>query len=434
MLQELIFGSVGLVGGAAGAGAATWSIAKSKIGKETDARKTVLNLAAHSLRSYLNNVLGQSQLLSSRAKHYRSEDRHLIEGLLGSSGDVNRVLLDVLELVDLDMKNIALDRRETLLWDLFRDIEISAIRNARKVGRNIEIDFCDSLCSYYNVDPDRINQCVTAIIGQCLSQAAGDVRLHAAIKNDEKNGHRLVVTATDPSAKMQQYQANAYFDPKTFRLSHHLGTTNAWRLSVLLARKVAKLAGGDLAADADLEKGLAFKYTLPIKFIRRAEKEEYALADAATDTMEAFVPKTTAAQHDPETTRLLIVDDDQTNLMILEALLNSIGYTNVVTAEDGKMALDLFREGDFDAIVTDIQMPNMSGLELARAVRQLPGTESSVPMIAASAAATTKDRHASFEAGISAFIAKPIIQDELCVVLKEQLDLATTELADVSAA
>ena len=433
MIQEIIFGSVGVLGGAATATVATWNVAKKKLASETDRQKTVLNLAAHSLRSHLNNVLGQSQLLSSRAKSYRSEDQHLIESLLGSSGDVNRILLDVLELVDLDMKKIDIDRKDTLLWDVFRDIESIALRTGRKYGRSVQLEFSESLQAYYHVDSTRICQCVTSLIGQCLTQSEGDkIFVRAGVEKDAKNGHQLVVSVTDPSTKLQQYQANAYFDAKSFRLTHRLGTANAWRLSVLLAKKIANLAGGDVTASADLSKGLTFRYGLPVRFVRKAEKVESALPDANAAMLEELLPEHTRKEHDRERTRLLIVDDDVTNLMILEGLLKSIGYPSVVTAQDGDIAMELVKTEEFDAVITDIQMPNMTGLELSSEIRKLSPKLAGIPIIAASAAATAVDRRAVDDAGINAFIAKPILKDELNVVLKEQLDIAATNVTKLA--
>lgn len=427
MIVELIIGSLGALSSASAAAVATWNIAQKRFSAQNDQQKTVLKLAAHSLRSHLNNVLGKSQLLSSRAKSYRSEDQHLVESLLGSSGDVNRILLDVLELVEIDLKKLELDRNETLLWDVIRDIEGTALRSARKLGKTVQVEYADSLQAYYEVDGVRIHQCVTAMVGQCLSHThTAEVALNATIERESGSGHRLAVSVHDSSTKLQQFQANAYFDPKAVGLERKLGGANTWRLSLLLAKKIANLAGGDLTVSANINDGLTFIYSLPIRYVRKAEKSETVLSDASIRHLRDHVPITQRSTHDPVSTKLLIIDDDATNLMILEALLNSIGYFSVVTANDGTEALELLTSGDFDAVLTDIQMPKMTGLELSKAIRCLPTAVSDVPILAVSAAATSHDRRLAEEAGINAFISKPILQDELAVVLKEQLDLSAS--------
>ena len=124
---------------------------------------------------------------------------------------------------------------------------------------------------------------------------------------------------------------------------------------------------------------------------------------------------------DTEQVRILIADDDQTNLMILEAFLKNCGYSDITTAINGQDTLDKLAEASFDILLTDLQMPVMDGFASSRAIRQSELPCADMPIIAVSAAINASSRTEAIDSGIDAFIPKPVLQDELERVVTEQL-------------
>ena len=119
--------------------------------------------------------------------------------------------------------------------------------------------------------------------------------------------------------------------------------------------------------------------------------------------------------------KILIVDDFSTMRRIIKNLLRDLGFTNTAEADDGNTALPMLQSGSFDFLVTDWNMPGMSGMETARAVRKMNGRMSSVPIIAVTADAMPGEREAMLASGMNEFITKPLRAEALKAVILKTL-------------
>ena len=130
--------------------------------------------------------------------------------------------------------------------------------------------------------------------------------------------------------------------------------------------------------------------------------------------------------------RILVAEDSEVNQVLALAMLDSLGHEAVVAA-DGEAALRALARGTFDAVLMDVQMPVLSGLEATRRFRETEaGSGSRVPIIAMTANAMQGDREACLEAGMDGYLAKPIRRQQLA----EALDAAAakTEFDGLSSA
>jgi len=114
--------------------------------------------------------------------------------------------------------------------------------------------------------------------------------------------------------------------------------------------------------------------------------------------------------------KFLVVDDFSTMRRIIKSVLNDLGYSNVTEADDGSTALPLLRDGDFDFLITDWNMPDMPGLELLKAVRANEKL-AKLPVLMLTAEAKRDQIVAAAQAGVSGYIIKPFTAD----VLKKKL-------------
>jgi two-component system, chemotaxis family, chemotaxis protein CheY len=114
--------------------------------------------------------------------------------------------------------------------------------------------------------------------------------------------------------------------------------------------------------------------------------------------------------------KFLVVDDFSTMRRIIKSVLNELGYSNVTEADDGSTALPLLRDGDFDFLITDWNMPGMPGLELLKAVRANEKL-AKLPVLMLTAEAQRDQIVAAARAGVSGYIIKPFTAD----VLKKKL-------------
>jgi two-component system chemotaxis response regulator CheY len=118
-----------------------------------------------------------------------------------------------------------------------------------------------------------------------------------------------------------------------------------------------------------------------------------------------------------DSVRILVVDDFSTMRRIIRALLGDLGYTDVHEAGDGRAALDLLKAQTFDFMITDCNMPGMTGLELLRAVRAEPATKA-MPVLMVTSEGKRDQILESAELGVSAYIMKPFTVQ----ALKERIE------------
>jgi CheY-like chemotaxis protein len=137
------------------------------------------------------------------------------------------------------------------------------------------------------------------------------------------------------------------------------------------------------------------------------------------------LPRRSAAE-DGGRLRVLVVEDNWVNQKIAVRVLGKRGH-DAATADDGRQALERFRQERFDLVLMDIQMPEMDGYEAARLIRTLEGERRRTPIIALTAFATPADRTRCFEAGMDAHLAKPIDPQELDRVIREVMSQAAPQ-------
>lgn len=115
--------------------------------------------------------------------------------------------------------------------------------------------------------------------------------------------------------------------------------------------------------------------------------------------------------------KILVVDDFSTMRRIIKNLLRDLGFNNVIEADDGKTALPILKQGSIDFLVTDWNMPGMTGIDLVRTVREDPEL-SSIPILMVTAEAKREQIIAAAQAGVNGYVVKPFT----AAVLKEKLD------------
>jgi signal transduction histidine kinase/NO-binding membrane sensor protein with MHYT domain/ActR/RegA family two-component response regulator len=356
------------------------------------AKSEFLANMSHEIRTPLNGVLGVADALAlSRLDSRQSE---LVE-IIRSSGQVlNRLLCDILDLARVESGALTLEPQPFNLAEAVRDVaQLSAVRaHEKNIAFNLAV--APEAERLVTGDPVRLKQILTNLTANAVKfTAAGAVGLELTCLDDAEGRFCLVVRDTGcgfaPETKARLF---GRFQQGDGAMNRRAGGSG---LGLAIASQLTDLMGGELEADSIEGEGSVF--TLRLTLPRTAPAEASEMAEQPSP----------AASERPM--RVLVVDDNAHNRHLMQVLLDHFG-AETRSADDGQQALDAWRDGAFDVVFMDMQMPVMDGLAATRAIREVERREGldRTPIIFVSANAMPEHVEASRAAGGDAHIAKPV--------------------------
>ena len=164
-------------------------------------------------------------------------------------------------------------------------------------------------------------------------------------------------------------------------------------LGLAISKRLVTLMGGDVQVESVVDQGSLFRVTLPFKVV--SEVPTTPVGHSSSDRLE------------PSPLRILLAEDNRINQRLVQIMLQKMGHS-VEVAANGKEAVAAVIRGDFEAVLMDMQMPEMDGDEATRVIRAMPSPKNRIPIIALTADAMLDQREAYFKAGVNDLVPKPI--------------------------
>jgi len=353
------------------------------------ARTAFLENASHELRTPLNGISGLISMLEA-------EDPSMLERRLGELRERARVLASI---VDGMMEAAQVDGEPPELADApFPTAEL--VEESTRCGREFLAGSGRELASSADGLPAMVLGDIRKIaqaVRQLLSNASrhvesGPVELRFAWREGT-----LVVEVADRGPGVPPERREELFAPFARLEDPKRRRVGGAGLGLAIARRIARAYGGDAVVDDARDGGALFRLSFPLRVVETAGAPARPKADRRAE---------------PGKARILLVEDESINRLYERTLLASAGYA-VDEARDGTAALELAARSRYDLVLMDIGLPDMSGIDAAVEIRQGGGENAATPIIAVSAHDLDADRRLCAEAGMNAFVAKPIREREL---------------------
>lgn len=378
--------------------------AKEAAEEAMHAKNAFLASMSHEIRTPLNAIVGYSQLLA-RDQGLGDRQKRLIETVLRSSSHLLTLIDDVLMMAKIDAKGISLALQPCDLRRLLEELHQMFRIEAVKRGLDLRCDLDSSVPEAVSADPGKLRQILINLLSNAFkfTAAGGRVTLRARAE-PRASGFDITIAVEDTGCGIPASDLELIFEAfeQSSREGRDAGGTG---LGLSISRSFAQTMGGRLDVRSEVGQGSVFTLCW--------FAEATAVPPVAS---EERIPTGLAGG---ETPRVLIVDDIQENRDLLDAYLSSLGFETRL-ANSGEAAVRAHETWEPELILMDVRMPGIGGLE---ATRQIRARDRKIPIIAVSAAAREVDREAAADAGMTAFLPKPVRETDLFALLGERLDL-----------
>lgn len=355
-----------------------------------DAKSAFLAMVTHELRTPMNGVLGMTRALQRTLLDPRQQG--YVETILRSGDGMLTILNDLLDVSKIEAGRMDLD---------FGDFDLRAVAEqsvelwsegaaAKRLSLVCDVD--PALPDYVHGDETRIRQVINNLVSNALKfTEKGSVRLNLRVAPgpDRIEGVEITVTDTGPGMTSQQvgdlFRAYGQADATTAR---RYGGTG---LGLSICRNLTAAMGGSITCESKLDHGSLFRVWLPLPS-GAAPKLEILGGEGAVG-----LPPL----------RLLVADDNATNLAVARVILEAAG-AHVETVSNGAEALDRLRHERFDAVLMDVHMPIMDGIEAVGRIRDSQAGPANVPIIALTADGGAGEEARLRSLGFDALQRKPV--------------------------
>ncbi len=362
------------------------------------------SVMSHDMRTPLNIIIGMTGLaLQPNCKPDKIKD--YLNKIGAASQQLLALINDILEISRLEQGNVSM---EIKTFDLRTAMEtwaspFQAQAQARDKIFELSIDIKDSLIKG---DPARLGQVINNLVSNAMKFTREGDHVSVSLRQmDEGKRNNYLFVVEDTGSGMSEDFLPKLFDPYEREVRFGAKEVMGTGLGMPIVKNLVTRMGGQIAVTSTLGKGTTFSVTLPFdvgeqsQHIPEAEPHELAQLDGQN---------------------ILLAEDNFLNMEIATELLQMRG-AKVTPATDGRKALEAFQASPpdfFDAILMDMQMPNMDGCEATQAIRALDRPDAkTVPIIALTANAFAEDITRTAQAGMNAHLAKPINIELLCVTL-----------------
>lgn len=344
----------------------------------------------HDMRTPLSSVMHLAQILEieadrpDRVRERAAEIAVSAEYLLGLADDI-------VDIYKLGGGRIDIKKEPFSPYELAEDIQKMLCPQIKDAGHELAVCIAEAAPDMLLGDKRRLERILLNLIANSVQHTAAGGKTVLCIscaQGDRVEKLPLVFTVSENGEGMEQSILDAALAE---------GETPAAGLGIAIAKGLTELMGGSIAAKSGREKGTVFRVELA--FDRMEEKE-----------------KTEAESEALAGKRLLLAEDDRLCGEILCELLEDETGRPVSITANGRAALEMFESanGEYDAIIMDVQMPVMNGYEAARAIRRSGcGNAKTVPIIALTADASEESARAAADSGMNGCLTKPVNIDRL---------------------
>ncbi|MBK7000159.1 MAG: response regulator [Rhodoferax sp.] len=382
------------------------------------AKSIFLANMSHELRTPLNAILGFSNLLAHDPAMSQQQRETL--ALINRSGEhLLKLINDVLDMSRIEAGRIMLEQRPFEIMALMRDLQALMAVRALDKSLVLQLELPAEQECWLLGDAGKLRQALINLLGNAIKfTPQGTVTLRLRYASPAPSAGRIaIIEVEDTGIGITQADQTRVFEPFI-----QVDNGNAYQgsgLGLAITARIIAVMRGSIQLTSTPGAGSCFHIEIP-----------FATAPEQAPHTAAYRRQVVALASGQRTPRILIVEDQRENWLLLQHILEEVGFT-VQVAEDGLKGVEAFSAWHPDFIWMDIRMPVMDGLEATRTIRRLPGGDA-VRIAALTASVFQEEHEHVLQAGMNDFVRKPYQPEDIFDCLQQQLHLEFVYAQDVN--
>ena len=361
---------------------------------------------SHEIRTPMNGIIGLMDLLeqtdlSGRQQSYLKTMRHSSELLL-------KLMNDIIDLTKARSKKIKPAKNNIKVSELIENIVLLYDQEAKKKDLNVSILIEKDVPEYIESDETRLSQILSNLLSNAIkfSYPKGSIRIVVNLERKLRINQILSISVIDQGIGIaKKYHGKLFKSFSQIDDSYSKSYSGAG-LGLSITKELVELLGGEINVQSEFGKGSNFNFTFKSKPSVSPETD----LKSASDNL----------SKETTTYKILLVDDNYINRQVAKQILRNAKH-EVETAVDGFEALIMVERNEYDIILMDIQLPEMSGVDTMLKIRKML-LDNCPPIIALTAFSSPEERQNFLDQGFNEYLAKPFTAKDILKVIQESGD------------
>ncbi|MBC9797479.1 ATP-binding protein [Sinomicrobium weinanense] len=375
--------------------------------KEAFKRTFIANFS-HEIRNPLTGVFSFTEMLEKTS--LSDEQYDLVEVVKALCQDLNIMINDILDLSKIEVGKFAVKNEIFNFTELLETTDFIYGTKARQKKLQFRMHVDKKLPKYIEGDKTRIKQVLTNVIENAIKfTEEGHIDLYVKLNHKRANKVNIQFEITDTGIGIPKKHINDIFT--SFTQVHKDNKYSGTGLGLTIVKNLVTLMQGEIAVESEPGKGTSIKFNLRLKFPINYKEPQKKDRD---DNKVLFNPK---KKHN-----ILLVEDNKISQIIVLKILSSQGAFYLDIAENGQQAMERVEETQYDLILLDIRLPDVTGYELAPVIRSLPEKKyAKIPIVALSGSLMGDNKTKYKKSAMNDVLQKPFQEQQLLKTLHKFL-------------